>query len=269
MANQPQDMLDIIFETRNKAYGAYFLRRSYPTFMRNALLLGVAFIALVFAFPVILSAVRDILPKPKIDVIAELGPPPEIDPNTPPPPPPPPVQTPPPPPKATIKFVPPVVKKDEEVKEEKIMEEVKDITVEVAKKTVEGVEKPEEIIENEPSDLGKVEVVKVDKPEEPLTFVEAMPTFPGGEVELLRYLGTNIKYPNVAKETGIQGKVFLSFVVEKNGKITDIKIVRDIGGGCGKEAVRVVESMPQWKPGNQNGNAVRVRMNLPVTFRLE
>ena len=86
---------------------------------------------------------------------------------------------------------------------------------------------------------------------------------------MLKYLAENIKYPAIARESGIQGRVFLSFVVEKTGKITDMKVVKDIGGGCGKEAMRVVETMPNWKAGNQNGNPVRVRMNLPVLFKLE
>jgi periplasmic protein TonB len=270
MANQPQDMLDIIFEDRNKAYGAYFLRRNYPTSMRNALGLGLALIILLFAFPAIMATVSALVSKPKVDVIAELGPPPDIE-NTPPPPPPPPVETPPPVTRPTIRFVPPIVKPDVEVKKEETPPDVADITVEVAKKTVEGDPNANVITENEViEDIKKVEEVKAPpKDEEPLTFVEAMPQFPGGETELLKYLAQNIKYPAIARESGISGRVFLSFVVEKTGKITDIKVVKDIGGGCGKESVRVVESMPNWKPGNQNGNSVRVRMNLPVLFKLE
>ena len=271
MANQPQDMLDIIFEDRNKAYGAYFLRRNYPTFMRNALGLGIGLIILLFAFPAILATVNKFVSKPKVDVVAELGPPPDIE-NTPPPPPPPPVETPPPPTKPTVRFVPPIVKKDEQVQEEKEMIDLdKEIKEEISVKTVEGDVNSTVITENEaPSeDLNKVVEVKAPVVEEPLTFVEAMPQFPGGEAALLKYLAENIKYPAIARESGIQGRVFLSFVVEKSGKITDMKVVKDIGGGCGKEAMRVVETMPAWKPGNQNGNPVRVRMNLPVLFKLE
>lgn len=270
MANQPQDMLDIIFETRNKEYGAYFLRRNSSTFMRNALAIGVGLIVLLFAFPAIMATVNNLVSKPKVDVIAELGPPPDIE-NTPPPPPPPPVETPPPPTKPTVRFVPPIVKQDKEVVEEKEMIDLdKEIKEEISVKTVEGDINATAIVENEPTeDLGKVEVVKAPVIEEPLTFVEAMPQFPGGEAALLKYLAENIKYPAIARESGIQGRVFLSFVVEKSGKITDMKVVKDVGGGCGKEAMRVVETMPPWKPGNQNGNPVRVRMNLPVLFKLE
>ncbi|MBL0111112.1 MAG: energy transducer TonB [Saprospiraceae bacterium] len=90
--------------------------------------------------------------------------------------------------------------------------------------------------------------------------------------KMLQYLYKNIKYPNIAKENGVQGRCVVTFVVEKDGRITDAKVVRDIGGGCGEEALRVVNSMNEmgerWKPGKQRGNAVRVQFNLPVTFKL-
>ncbi len=269
--NQSQDLLDILFENRNRAYGAYVLRRSFEKHMRNALIGGIVLICFLFAIPYILTAIEKATEKPTVDVVAELGPPPDIE-NTPPPPPPPKVETPPPPVKATIKFVPPVVKKDEEVKEEKEIiniEEIKD--EQISTKTVEGKGDQNAIVENEaPEDLGQTtEVVKEEKPEEPLTFVEAMPQFPGGEKELLTYFAQNIKYPAIARESGIQGRVILEFVVEKSGQVTGINVKRDIGGGCGKEAVRVAGEMPAWKPGNQNGNPVRVKMNIPVVFKLE
>jgi len=101
------------------------------------------------------------------------------------------------------------------------------------------------------------------------TVVESMPEFPGGMGELMKYLGTSIKYPPLAKESGIQGRVFINFVVEPNGSISNVKVLRGIGGGCDEEAVRVVENMPNWKPGKQRGKAVRVSYNLPVKFTLQ
>ncbi len=101
-----------------------------------------------------------------------------------------------------------------------------------------------------------------------LTIVEEMPQFPGGEEALYKYLVENLTYPQTAKEKGIQGKVWITFVVEKDGSITDVRIMRDIGGGCGEEAMRVVRNMPKWKPGKQNGVLVRVQFNLPVSFTL-
>jgi len=99
--------------------------------------------------------------------------------------------------------------------------------------------------------------------------VESMPEFPGGEAALYKFLGENIKYPQMAKESGIQGRVFVTFVVERNGSVTDVRVLRGIGGGCDEEAVRVVQNMPSWTPGKQRGKAVRVQYNLPVKFTLQ
>ena len=99
--------------------------------------------------------------------------------------------------------------------------------------------------------------------------VENMPEFPGGRGKLMQYLASHIKYPPYAKEAGIQGRVFINFVVEKDGSITAVKVLRGIGGGCDEEAVRVVKSMPKWKPGMQRGKPVRVSFNLPVKFTLQ
>lgn len=86
---------------------------------------------------------------------------------------------------------------------------------------------------------------------------------------LYKYLASNIHYPALAKENNITGKVYVTFVVEKDGSIANPRILRDIGGGCGQEAIRVVKSMPKWKPGKQRGKAVRVQFNLPVSFNLQ
>lgn len=101
------------------------------------------------------------------------------------------------------------------------------------------------------------------------TVVESMPEFPGGMGALMKYLAENIKYPALAKESGIQGRVFINFVVEPDGSISNVKVLRGIGGGCDEEAVRVVKSMPNWKPGKQRGKPVRVSYNLPVKFTLQ
>lgn len=99
--------------------------------------------------------------------------------------------------------------------------------------------------------------------------VESMPEYPGGEAALYQYLADNIKYPQMAKESGIQGRVFVTFVVEKDGRVTDVRVLRGIGGGCDEEAIRVVKNMPKWTPGKQRGKAVRVQYNLPVKFTLQ
>jgi protein TonB len=101
------------------------------------------------------------------------------------------------------------------------------------------------------------------------TVVEIMPTFPGGEEKLMEYLSKNIKYPEIAKQTGIEGIVFISFVVESNGEITNINKLRGIGGGCDEESIRVIKNMPTWEPGIQQGRPVRVQVNLPISFELK
>ena len=99
--------------------------------------------------------------------------------------------------------------------------------------------------------------------------METQPSFPGGEAKLYGYLGNNMKYPPIARDNNIQGRVYVSFVVERNGSITDVKVLRGIGGGCDEEAIRVVKSMPKWSPGKQRGKSVRVRFNLPIVFKLQ
>ena len=177
----------------------------------------------------------------------------EIDiPNTqqvqPPPPPPPP-----PPPQIEV------VEDEEIIEEEPVIEETEvDMDEEVIVEEI-VVEVEEVIEEPEP------------EPEEPeiFTVVEQQPEFPGGQAELLKYLGKNINYPPIAQENGIEGTAVLRFVVNETGAITDVQVIRDIGGGCGAEAVRVVKSMPKWKPGRQRGKPVKVYFTLPVRFKLE
>lgn len=105
--------------------------------------------------------------------------------------------------------------------------------------------------------------------EEIFIVVEDMPTFPGGDEARIRFLAENIRYPQMARESGIQGTVFVTFVVERDGSVTDVRVLRGIGGGCDEEAVRVIKSMPKWNPGKQRGRAVRVQFNMPIRFTLQ
>lgn len=119
--------------------------------------------------------------------------------------------------------------------------------------------------------VAPVKVEEEESAEEVQIFmvVESMPEFPGGESALYGYLAENIKYPQMAKESGIQGRVFVTFVVERDGSVTDVRVLRGIGGGCDEEAIRVVQNMPKWTPGKQRGKSVRVQYNLPVKFTLQ
>lgn len=117
------------------------------------------------------------------------------------------------------------------------------------------------------------EYVPVEEEEEEeeaqiFTVVESMPDFPGGDEARIRYLNENIKYPQMARESGIQGRVFVTFVVEKDGSVTDVRVLRGIGGGCDEEAIRVIKNMPKWDPGKQRGKPVRVQFNMPILFKL-
>ena len=107
-----------------------------------------------------------------------------------------------------------------------------------------------------------------DANDELYVVVEEMPEYPGGMRAMNEYLAANIKYPQTALEKGIQGKVFVSFVIEHDGSVSNVKVTRSIGGGCDEEAVRVIKSMPKWRPGKQMGKTVRVSYTLPVSFRL-
>lgn len=155
---------------------------------------------------------------------------------------------------------PPPPPKQEEVVMEIIEDESEEEETAVNEETEVDEETEVEVIEEE-----EEEVVE----EEIFTIVETMPSFPGGEKAMFEYLSKNTRYPTLAKESGIQGMVVLTFVVEKSGKISDVKVLRGIGGGCDEEAIRVVKSMPGWKPGKQRGKPVKVQYNLPYRFILQ
>lgn len=110
---------------------------------------------------------------------------------------------------------------------------------------------------------------KKEEAEEIVVFAEKMPSFKGGQQAFYRFVSKNLKYPVQARRMGIEGKVFVHFVVDKDGSLNDIKIVRGIGAGCDEEVLRIIQKCPVWNPGKQRGNPVRVRMMLPITFRLD
>lgn len=264
------DMDDIIFQYRNKSYGGYLLRKLYSTNMTKGYVVATLLFLLLICAPLIAKIVRANLPEEElISAEVTLAEPPPLDKNTPPPPPPP--ELPPPPKKATIAFVKPVIKKDEEVIEEippPDVEELKDI--EISTKTQEGDENgvPDGLVDEPAPPPAVVEEV-VEKPDEIFKVVEQKPEFPDGEAAMLKFIYDNIKYPSIARENGVEGTVYVSFVVEKDGSITDVKVVRDIGAGCGEESMRVVKKMPRWQPGKQRGRPVRVQFNLPVKYKLQ
>ena len=265
--------VDLVFEGKNHSYGAYQLRKE--TGKRNLMAIlvmfaiGVAIAAFVAIKGVVENAMKQDVAieadvelaklaekkeakvekkeEPKIEKI-------EVEKV-----------------KSSVKFVPPVIKKDSEVKPEeelKSQEELNKTNTAIGAFDVKGndeaageVLKAKEVIaQPEPPKEEETKVFDV---------VEQMPSFPGGPSALMQYLSSNIKYPVVAEENGVQGRVVCTFVVERDGSITDVRVIRSVDPSLDKEAVRVVKSMPKWIPGKQNGSAVRVKYTVPVTFRLQ
>ena len=265
--------VDLVFEGKNQSYGAYQLRKNTGSRNVKAMLIMLAIGIAIAAFVAIKGVVENAMKQdvaieadvelaklaekkeakvekkeePKIEKV-------EVEKV-----------------KSSVKFVPPVIKKDDEVKPEeelKSQEELNKTNTAIGAFDVKGndeaageVLKAKEVIaQPEPPKEEETKVFDV---------VEQMPSFPGGPSALMQYLSSNIKYPVVAEENGVQGRVVCTFVVERDGSITDVRVIRSVDPSLDKEAVRVVKSMPKWIPGKQNGSAVRVKYTVPVTFRLQ
>lgn len=174
--------------------------------------------------------------------------------------------------KSSVKFTAPVIRKDSEVKEEDEikLDEVQKSDKAVGAFTVEGNDEVGGAVLKAKEDIAAPEPPK-HVVEETKIFIEVeqMPMYPGGYGALMGYLRDNIHYPTVAAENGVQGRVVVGFVVERDGSITDVKILRGVDPSLDREAMRVVKNMPKWTPGKQNGSAVRVKYQVPVSFRLQ
>ena len=253
--------LDIVFEGRNKLYGAYELRKSNRKTSMKALIMG----AIVFSLAVSAPLIASLLPSgsdddENLDVkITAVKLPPkkqeEKKPDLPPPPPPKPKVD-------QVKFVKPVVAKAEEVVEEIVeVKQIKDKNI--GAETIKG--DPDAILTiDEPVGTGTAAVVEEDNTVYNTAGIEQKPEFPGGMEKFYNFVGNNYQAP---EEEGLKGKVYVTFVVEKDGSLTDIKVLRDIGYGTGKEAIRVLNKCPKWIPGEQNGKKVRVLYSLPITIQ--
>ncbi|MDR2805086.1 MAG: TonB family protein [Dysgonamonadaceae bacterium] len=260
-----QRWLDLIFADRNKQYGAYVLREeSGKRHLKSLLIVAIAGMALIF----LPKLIKSVIPEPAVqtevtevsmtDLTTEV---PEEDQikqieNVPPPP-----QL-----KETVQFTPPVIKKDEEVTNELIsQQELTENKADISVKTVEGVKEGGVDI----ADLQDHKVVVQDDKPQIFSHVEVMPSFPGGEAAMMKWLYENIPYPVIAQEQGIQGRVVIRFVVGPDGSVGAPEIVRSLDPSCDKEALRAIKKMPKWIPGKQNGQAVSVYYTLPVLFKLQ
>ena len=267
-----QEWLDIIFEGKNKDYGAYTLRSDSPKRHSVAFIVVAAAAVLTILSASLINTynqnkrkekITDVVqmsdismknaevPKENIEKRYEAPPPVEL--------------------KSTIKFTAPVIMDDNKVNENNQItsqDELVGAKVEISTTTVIGTD---EQFGKNIADLEKDKLVVGEKApdEEVHIVVEQPPSFPGGDAALMEYLNNNISYPAIAVDMNIQGKVTCSFVVGKDGSIQDVRVERSVDGSLDKEAVRVIKSMPRWIPGRQGGNAVKVKYYLPVTFRLQ
>jgi protein TonB len=252
---------ELVFTAKNHEYGAYELRKNSSRRHLRALLIASVLFVFFVSTPVLL---RQILPKtrekdvsvrtladikidkPKEDeIIKELPPPPPM--------------------RNTIKFIPPVIKPDELVAEEEQPVLIKEVI------------ESKQAISNVTFDKGTDDVTApvatnnmiTEETDQPFVIVEQMPQFPGGENEMIKFIMNNLRYPPLAQDNGISGTVIVNFVVDREGKIGRIKVVRGIGGGCDEEAIRVLEKMPPWSPGKQGGRTVLVSYTVPFKFILQ
>lgn len=272
------DFLDILFDGRNKDYGAYDLRRSQDRRVRNAII-GTASIALVIIGGYVLSnrlvaadmhTRIEVIPPIKItELHTDVEKPPVVTP------PPPARPSSPPPAVSSVMYTTPPLITREEVRPEDEAPRIADIgnksvsTTTTTGDDINGVDAP--VLTGGTGGPGG-NVVEGPKGEDRTivrTFVEKMPSFPGGEEALARFLSKNMRYPRMAAENDIEGRVFIQFVVDYNGNITSVTPVgAPKGGGLEEEAVRVVKLMPKWNPGKQNGQTVNVQFSLPIAFHL-
>ncbi len=251
---------ELVFEAKNQEYGAYELRKNSSKRHFRALVIASILFILIVSTPSLIKQIfpksveKDVsvralsnieLDKPKENILKEIPPPP-------------------PPLRNTIKFTPPVIKPDEQVQEEeqpKLQKEV--IETKAAVSNVSFDKGSDDI-------AAPIATQKItEEPDQPFVIVEQMPQFPGGEKEMMKFIHNNLRYPSLAAENGIQGTVIVNFVVDRDGKITRIKVVRGIGGGCDEEAIRVLSKMPAWSPGKQGGKAVLVSYTVPIKYVLQ
>jgi len=268
------DWVDLVFEGKNQAYGAYKLRKG--TTKRNilAMISILAAAVLVFSIVAIKSVIEasrgkvdatqvteisalnqpkkqaEVKQKPKVNTEPE-----KVVERV----------------KSSVKFTAPVIKRDDQVKPEdeiKTQEEIMSTKTAIGALDVKGnddaagevLKIKEAVAQPEPKPEIETKIFEV---------VEQMPTFKGGDAALMKYLSENIKYPEAAEKAGEQGRGVVNFIVEKDGAVSNVKVVRSVTPTLDAEAVRVIKAMPKWVPGKQDGKFVRVKYNVPVSFRLQ
>ncbi|MBB5637313.1 protein TonB [Pedobacter cryoconitis] len=260
------EWLDVVFDQKNKSYGAYALRRQSSSDTVKALFIAGSLFILLFLSPGIISLIRGNTTTEdsyERETPVAMQPPPAVNPKTPPP-----VSVEPPKAKEnSLKFPPPIVV-DKVVNEDP--PQIKQLeAANPGQKTIIGEPEGQIVITGATGEgIKQAAAAEDNHVYEPYVPLEVQPMFPGGMDKFYTYLSKAIKYPGMAQENKVQGKVFLSFIVEKNGALTDIKVERKLGSGTDEEAIRVLKASPHWLPGIQNGKPVRVKYNIPISFAL-
>lgn len=263
-----QNWCDLLFEGRNQKYGAYQLRTETGKRNFKSLVILIIFLAVVAIIPLIVTAVKNATADQNITTVTTLAKLEEakvkdkniikeVKPQ----------QTEVQRIKSSIKFTAPVIKKDEEVSEEDELKSQKELGNTKIAISVADVKGNDEVHGKDIADLKTVITSKSDD-SNVFEYVEQMPQFPGGEAALLKYISKNIKYPAIALEEGIQGKVMLRFVVMGNGMVGEVQLLKSLDSSCDREAIRVVKSLPKFIPGRQQGKPVSVWYTLPITFEI-
>lgn len=267
MDNHKPDFDDIIFQNRNKAYGAYVLRRRYHANLLKGFLLAMALLLLLIYFEDLTNLFHEPYERETVkNAVVELS---SLDKAAP-------VPLPPPPTEAEK---PKPVQKDPPKSPAKKSQKVDGSTVPIPTKDDKIVEPKQDSLGStggNPSDSTKDGSDEPPIPQPPapppsgpiVKLAEQMPSFPGGNTAMISFIFQNMRYPTQARDKGVEGKVYITFIVEKDGTISHVEIKQDIGMGCGSEAARVVRAMPKWSPGRTEGKDVRVQMTLPIEFKL-
>ena len=262
-----KEWCDIVFEGKTTGYGSYVTRQTSSKRHIIAFILIILLAIFMAYLPTLIKKVKSaIAPREQmteVTALSDLSMKDEIKEQD--------IirkeQAPPPPPmKSTIKFTPPVitdaalVSDADQMKSQEDLQQSK-VTISVA--DVKGTDEEHGV------DIADLQEHKVIVEEKPLYGVEQMPEFPGGEAELMKFIGENLRYPTSASELGIEGRVTIRFVVSKTGDVINVEVIRGLDPACDKEAIRVVKLMPKWIPGRQNGRNVPVYFTLPVLYRLQ
>lgn len=259
--------VDLLFRDRNQEYGAFELRKDSSRRHKWGIIVALVFFAAMITLPILYKQMIAKNKERMVEVTTlsnieidqkKIEKPKEII-----------IEKPAPPLKSSIKFTPPVIKPDEEVQEEEVIKTQEELTKTEVTISIADVKGTDEENGVDIAELNNMIVEENDTTSEAFLIVEQMPEFPGGELALRKFLANSVKYPVIAQENGIQGKVFVNFVVDTNGGISNVKIARGVDSSLDKEAIRVIRSMPKWIPGKQGGRAVRVNFTVPINFVLQ